>query len=67
MGNTLFRWLNKYNVELFLSPRHEMTEGHIEYTGCVCVCVFQNCVHAITYQYMIGFENNLAQMIIMTR
>ena len=33
----------------------------------VCMCVFQNRVRAITKQYMMGFENNLAQMIIMTR
>ena len=44
-----------------------MAEGHIE-SSCLCVSVrvFQNCVRAITEPYMMGFENNLAQMI-MTR
>ena len=31
------------------------------------VCVFQNCVQPITLSGMVGFENNLAEMIIMTR
>ena len=34
---------------------------------CVCVCVFQNRVRVITSPYMMRFENNLAQMIIMSR
>ena len=34
---------------------------------CPCVCVFQNHVWDITEPYLMGFENNLAQMIIMTR
>ena len=44
-----------------------MTEGHIEFTLSVCVCVFQNRVRAITKPYMMGFATNVAQMIIMTR
>ena len=34
----------------FLCPGHEMAEGHIEFTlsMCVCVCVFENRVWAIT-------------------
>ena len=46
-----------------------MAEGHIEFTlsVCVCVCVFQNRVRAITSPYIMGFKNNLARMIIMTR
>ena len=46
-----------------------MAKGHIEFTlsVCVCDCVFQNRVRAITKPYMMGFENNLAHMIIMTR
>ena len=32
--------------EPFLCPRHEMAEGHIEFT--LCVCMFQNRVRAIT-------------------
>ena len=61
--------LNKYVYVRFLCPRHEVAEGHIEFTLCVSafVCVFQNRVRAITKPYMMGFENNLAQMIIMTR
>ena len=55
------------SLTLLLCPRHEMAEGHIEFTLSVCVCVFQNRVRAITQSYMMGFENNLAQIIIMTR
>ena len=46
-----------------------MEEGHIEFTLSVfvCVCVFQNRVRAITKPYIMGFDNNLAQMIIMTK
>ena len=50
-----------------------MAEEHIEFTlslcvyVCVCVCLFQNRVRAITWLYMMGFENNMAQMIIMIR
>ena len=33
---------------VFLCPRHEMAEGHIEFNLSVCVCVFQNRVRAIT-------------------
>ena len=44
-----------------------MAEGHIEFTLCLCVCVFQNRVRAITKPCIMGFENNLARMIIMTR
>ena len=52
-----------------LCPRHEMAEGHIEsyLSVYVCVCVFQNSVRLITSSCIMGFENNLAQMIIMTR
>ena len=28
---------------LFLCPRHEMAEGHIEFTLSVCVCVPEPC------------------------
>ena len=37
--------------------------------ACVrlCVCVFQNRVRPITSACMVGFRNNLAQMIIITR
>ena len=34
---------------------------------CVFVCMFQNCVLLIVLSCIMGFENNLAQMIIMTR
>ena len=44
-----------------------MAEGHIEFTLSVCVCVFQNHGRVITEPYFMGFKNNLAQMIIMTR
>ena len=49
-----------------------MAEGHREFTlsVCVCVCVvcvFLNRVRAITYPYIMGFQNDLVQMIIMTR
>ena len=44
-------WCNQLLLQ-FLCPRHEMAEGHIEFTlslcVCVCVCVFQNRVGAIT-------------------
>ena len=53
-----------------------MAEGHIEFTRSVCVsvcmcfrlfvCVFQNRVWPIASSYMVGFENNLAQIIIIT-
>ena len=51
-----------------------MAEGHIEsYLSlslslsvcvCVCVCVFQNRFRPITSTCMVGFGNNLAQIII---
>ena len=44
-----------------------MAEGHIEPYMSVCVCVFQNRVRAITRLYMLGFNDNFAQIIIMTR
>ena len=44
-----------------------MAEGHIESYLSVCVCLFQNRVRAIALPYMMELENNLAQMIIMTR
>ena len=44
-----------------------MAEGHIEFTLSVYVCVFQICVRLITSLCMVGFENNLAQMIIKTK
>ena len=48
-----------------------MAEGHIEFTMSVCVyvcvCVFQKRVRAITLPYMMGFKNDLSQIIIMTR
>ena len=55
-----------------LSPFYAPAMGHNTHTHicprvCVCVCVFQNRVRAITKPYIMGFENNLAQMIIMTR
>ena len=52
-----------------LCPRHKMAEGHIEFTlcVCVCVCVSQVRVRPITSLCMVGFKNNLAQMIIKTR
>ena len=34
--------------------------------GCVFVCVFKNRVRSITSSCMVGLENNLAQVIIMT-
>ena len=34
---------------------------------CVFVCVFQNRVQSITLSCMVGFGNNLAQLILMTR
>ena len=42
-----------FYVLMFLSPRHEMAEGHIGFRGyplgmCACACVFQNRVRAIT-------------------
>ena len=59
----------------YFCPRHEMAEGHIEFTlsvcVCVCVCLFvySRIVSgpAINQPYVMGFENNLAQIIIMTR
>ena len=52
----------------FLWPRHKMAEGHIEFTLSVCVCVrlFQILVRLVTSLCMVGFKNNLAQMIIKT-
>ena len=48
-----------------------MAERHMEFTlsvcVCVLVCVFQNGVRPITLSCMVGLENNLAQMFIMTR
>ena len=46
-----------------------MAEGHIEFTlsVCVCICVFQIRVQPVTSLYMVGFKNQLAQMIIKTR
>ena len=62
---------------------HEMADGHTEsyISLCVCVlvcvclcvfvyvfvCVFQNCVQPVTLYCMVEFENNLAQIIIVTR
>ena len=50
-----------------------MAEGHIEFTlfmsvfVCVFICMYQNRVRTITSSPMVQFENNLAQIIIMTR
>ena len=52
-----------------------MVEWHIELTLSVCVCFVCVCfglcdseyVRPITSSCMIGFENNLAQMVIKTR
>ena len=38
----------------FVCPHHEIAEGHIEFT--FCVCVFQNCVWPITLSPIVGFE-----------
>ena len=47
-----------------------MVEGLIEFTlsmfVCVCLCVFSFVCSRIS-SCMVGFENNLAQVIIMTR
>ena len=46
-----------------------MVEGHIFYPVhlCVCICVSQNRVRPIALSCMVRFENNLVQMIVMTR
>ena len=46
-----------------------MADGHIEFTLSMCVISFvvQNPVQPIMLSCMVGFENNVAQMIIMTR
>ena len=44
-----------------------MTEGYIEFTMSVCVCVFEILVQPITSLCIVGFKNHLAQMIIKTR
>ena len=54
--------LNSDTCDRFLCPRHEMAEGHIEFTLSVCefvcvfICVFQNHVWPITSSCMVGFE-----------
>ena len=53
-------------------PGHEMAVGHIESYLSVCVCVcFRLCVPescpAHDFVLLVGFGNNLAQMIIITR
>ena len=48
-----------------------MVEGHVEFTLSLCVCllvfVFQNCVPPIALSCIVGFDNYLAQMIVITR
>ena len=57
--------------DFFLCPHHEMAEGHnrvylVHLCVCFGLCVPEPCpVHNLAQ--IMGFENNLAQMIIMTR
>ena len=51
---------------LFLCPHCEMAKGHIEFILSMCVCV-HFLVWPITLSCMVGVENTLEKMIVMTR
>ena len=53
-----------------LCPRHEMAEWHVVFTffvyACVHVYVFKYRVQPITLSWVVGFQSNWAQIIVLT-
>ena len=73
-------WVNGTETHLFVvridfragfMPLYEMAERHIEPYLSVCVylfdCALQNRVRFVASPYIVRFENNMAQIIFMTR